>query len=830
MKVESKISSVEKLGDVESIKGELSHEDVNKIWDMLQDPYKDPIAAIVREVISNSVDSHIEAKCEDVPVIVSIDYDEDTNIYTWSSEDFGVGMSPERISKVFMQYGKSTKDKSNDAIGGFGIGGKSPLSYQDSCTYLTRYDGIEYLYVLRKGETGPEMDKIYETPTNEPNGTKVSVAINNYSDAIKFKDATVNQMSYFENIYYKFDNTIPLSENESLNNYVILDADNFRICQIKTTDSEGKDRYSPGPMSSVHVCLGRVTYPIVADKLSLENRDLFYSLPPVALKFSVGELSVIPTREDLKYTEKTIKAISDKLAAVEKELIEKFSKVVYHDNILDYYESLKTTSIKIGDVNYISSHPTLKNKVSLKGLEHISVEKLNRIINSRHSVHDLFVDYVITSKYTNKGSSSKFNYNDTKKILSDYFYNSSSYKHIIYLAKEELVPKKTRYIASKLSYSSYRYGAPYLYIVRKSKPSLRKYKEVLNINSTNREYWRDIIKAFQNSVDALIQRIPIYEQVLVPDTFEPKKTANRISLDNDDVYVNVLTPEMVYTYSTDFIIDSKVYKVSDLKNKDLIVYEFKVPKKDSELTTLLHYYGLTKINFNKSKILFLQINQRDIKKYFKDCNNIISMEKFSKCDNDLARKILTRITKSWIVNKLEQSTMFSFSSRTGIAEIDQLITYFNKENSKGLDFRAKSVQMDSLVDQCIANGYIEDLFVDNLNRYLYICNLFNEINIDSNIDTSSYLCLVQANKVLKGKNKIKLGEIPYLKVSNIQKNQSKLSNFNSDKLIDKLAYKMNLIKKSKNEGNYVSPVISCGNKGDSEKNERRDSKKVSGFI
>ena len=40
----------------------ISKNDMHKLWDMLQNPYKNPIGAVVREYVSNSFDSHAEAK------------------------------------------------------------------------------------------------------------------------------------------------------------------------------------------------------------------------------------------------------------------------------------------------------------------------------------------------------------------------------------------------------------------------------------------------------------------------------------------------------------------------------------------------------------------------------------------------------------------------------------------------------------------------------------------------------------------------------------------------------------------------------------------------
>ena len=187
----------------------ISEEDLHKLWSMLQDPYKNSIGAIVREITSNCFDSHSEAGVKEA-VHVKIGKD-DTGWY-WSAEDFGVGISPERMSDIYISYLKSTKENSNNQIGCFGLGSKSPLSYTDLFHIRTRYNGIEYSYILRKGEKTPRLEKLFEEPTTERNGTLIKIYIKNgkkysYSnlepEIWRFKEECQKQLCYFENVYFE---------------------------------------------------------------------------------------------------------------------------------------------------------------------------------------------------------------------------------------------------------------------------------------------------------------------------------------------------------------------------------------------------------------------------------------------------------------------------------------------------------------------------------------------------------------------------------------------------------------------------------------------------
>ncbi len=79
--------------------------------------YRRPINSIVREITSNCFDSHIEAKVDD-PVIIKFDEDEAGDYISFI--DVGVGMSPDRMEKVYSKYFSSSKRESNEFIGMFG--------------------------------------------------------------------------------------------------------------------------------------------------------------------------------------------------------------------------------------------------------------------------------------------------------------------------------------------------------------------------------------------------------------------------------------------------------------------------------------------------------------------------------------------------------------------------------------------------------------------------------------------------------------------------------------------------------------------------------------
>jgi hypothetical protein len=73
----------------------------------------------------------------------------------------------------------------------------------------------------------------------------------------------------------------------------------------------------------MHICLGRVAYPINFDVLGLSAVD--YRLP-IAVKVEIGEIGTVTSREQIDYSENTIKVLKKKIIAAKAEIVEMLSK------------------------------------------------------------------------------------------------------------------------------------------------------------------------------------------------------------------------------------------------------------------------------------------------------------------------------------------------------------------------------------------------------------------------------------------------------------------------------------------------------------------------
>ena len=295
--------------------------------------YSNPIGTVVREITSNCFDSHVEAGVN-APVRIKKSFDGETNTHYISFIDYGVGMSPDRVENVYGVYFESTKRVDNTQIGGFGIGGKTPLAYKrstgqgegeyDNSFYvITTFDKVKYYYCVYEGAESPEWSLMHQENTKDGNGTEIRIPVLE-KDIETFAKEMVRQLYYFDNIIFEgFEDTY--QRGILSNDYQIIRGKNFLFRGTEYA-------------SNVHVCLGKVAYPLDFSVLGLNSYD--YNLP-IALKLEVGDINVTVSRESLDYSEATIKMLKNKLDDAIAEIKSLLTK--QYDNIvtLEQYFNVK---------------------------------------------------------------------------------------------------------------------------------------------------------------------------------------------------------------------------------------------------------------------------------------------------------------------------------------------------------------------------------------------------------------------------------------------------------------------------------------------------------
>lgn len=168
--------------------------DVRLVVDILSKLYAYPIRTLVQEYICNGRDAMREAntwgkQAIDITVPNTLDP-------VFKVRDYGVGITPDRMENIFVNYGSSTKRNTNAQTGGFGIGAKSAFSYTDSFTITSFVNGTKYIYVAHLADDGG-VNLISKELTKESNGVEISIGVKP-KDIPEFRNAVQRCVRFWQ--------------------------------------------------------------------------------------------------------------------------------------------------------------------------------------------------------------------------------------------------------------------------------------------------------------------------------------------------------------------------------------------------------------------------------------------------------------------------------------------------------------------------------------------------------------------------------------------------------------------------------------------------------
>ena len=300
--------------------------------------YSNSILAIIRELCANAKDSHTAAGKKDIPFFVQCPNNLDPQLKV---RDYGVGMSHEFMMTRVNTYFDSTKNDSNDEIGGFGLGIKSVFSYTSSFM-ISCYDGAaRRVYAYKIGGTGlPEISFLAETPSDEERGVEVSVPVMR-DDYAEFNQNLVESLTFY--------NPRPLIAG--------IDADKFDITKIyegtNWTIYKNPDHLS----HESYIVMGDVIYPI-PDINYDETSSFRASGYPVQLSYrhrghnsvvvvytaGIGDIDITPNREQIKLTPKSKEQIKAFESVVQDELSTQIQKYI-SEFTCSYWDMIRDDSV-----------------------------------------------------------------------------------------------------------------------------------------------------------------------------------------------------------------------------------------------------------------------------------------------------------------------------------------------------------------------------------------------------------------------------------------------------------------------------------------------------
>jgi hypothetical protein len=321
--------------DFPTVNCSIDAEDMRYISSLLRNNYSNTILATIRETYANAVDANKENNLspERIEVKSPTSFDQ-----TFSVRDYGSGLSRDQIFNLYSKFGKSTKRNSNSLIGGYGIGRFAPLSYKDSFTVTSYYNGNKSIYSLYiSEENDTKIDEVFSEPTSEANGICISVGVSK-NDLTKFNQEIASFFSNFEVLptFLNIQNHITKPE-------IVASGVDW---QIRKSDSS-YNSYSIGEQGIV---MGGIYYPINAELLDIKTEE-YYAwtkyLNKLVFIADIGSVSLHHSRESLEYNKTTKSYLKSRYQAFCKEFTDSIkNKIAQFDCLRDamnYYFDIKNS-------------------------------------------------------------------------------------------------------------------------------------------------------------------------------------------------------------------------------------------------------------------------------------------------------------------------------------------------------------------------------------------------------------------------------------------------------------------------------------------------------
>lgn len=246
--------------------------------------YSDVTTAIIREYSTNAYDANVMAG-NPAPIRVTLPSEFNNSMFI--VEDDGVGMDINLFRKVYTQFGVSDKRESNDTNGMLGYGSKSGVAYTNAFQVTSVRDGVKiHGVVMRRADWSLVLKVVSSVKTAEHNGTRIEIPVHN-----------IEEFNHKAQEFYKF----------WLPGRVLV---NGKAPEHAVGNLITEGLYYSQAWNRSYVVMGNVPYRI-------ENPDaLFRDMKMRSINFVAyvdnyvpadggAPVEFTPSREDLKYTERT---------------------------------------------------------------------------------------------------------------------------------------------------------------------------------------------------------------------------------------------------------------------------------------------------------------------------------------------------------------------------------------------------------------------------------------------------------------------------------------------------------------------------------------------
>lgn len=557
---------VKNIGFENTSQMSIKNENLSKIFRLLTTSvYKDSKSSVLRELLSNSIDSQVVIGKINDPVYLKY------NNGVISIIDNGAGMSDEFIKTRYMSLGDSTKEEDENLIGAFGLGCKSVFAYTTHYTLISRYNGIKTKYLISVSDTGlPDVITLEENNTEECNGVEIQFELLKDSDYYDFQEAAENQLKYFRNII--------IEGFEISNDYKIIKGNDFLYRPDRTNVN-----------NILNLVWENIVYPIDFNFLGIQpikvNCALYF---PQKTPFQPEA-----ARENLRNTESNKKLILDKIEEFREELTSLWKNQQIIDSFFEwnnkYYKTIKFDEHELDVSSIITEEyiwkPLLNTHMSARLVKQNTYNCFDKLFSYRKNSR------FINNSWSRIGENNKIFHAEkdvTSNRLSRIGWNA------ICLKRELIYPLNNRDVR-------YWYDKDQIEIDKNYEIVPPKFDYIAELEYIRDEIWSEIT---EKSVDAHSVTLARQESV-------------RRKYSNDDVRAK---------FSDDWYTDNqwKVKKLGEIRKFKYVVYT-----QDESIYKNLKYFKPTFVNKRSGKqlekgLLFILTNS----KYVSRLGEFMSYEQF----------------------------------------------------------------------------------------------------------------------------------------------------------------------------------------------------------
>jgi hypothetical protein len=308
--------------------------DSARLFRMLSDfLYSNKEACVLHEISANALDAHKLVGKENEPIHVYAPTEFNSSLRI---RDFGPGLSEADVRKLLTTYGESGSHKrtSNEYLGSWGIGAKSPAAVTKTWDIRSNHNGVSTLYKVFVNERGiPALTKLTENQTDET-GLEVSIPIDPTKKKIWID--LFSSVYEFYPVKPKFFGATPVfPEPKTIyqsTDWVLLHETYVSYSGLSVIISNRKYGINFSEL-----------YQFISPRFDAKEQRAISEILKnggIRLLFGVGELELSISRESIQYTKYTIDAFESKIRIILGFFKDKFREMVPTESQINYKVSL----------------------------------------------------------------------------------------------------------------------------------------------------------------------------------------------------------------------------------------------------------------------------------------------------------------------------------------------------------------------------------------------------------------------------------------------------------------------------------------------------------